>query len=85
MPKSPQPPPGRETPVPDMNSGAPRPTDAINDNDVPTMDRPPKRGAGVRTGYDRGTKEADREARVGTVPGPDDFDAQQKEGTEEDR
>ena len=80
MRKTPQPPPGRETTVPDMNAGAPRPRKMPTDDSVPTMDKPPKKQSDTHSAFDRGTKEADREARWGTVPGPDDFDAQKKEG-----
>lgn len=80
MVKSPQPPPGRETPTPDMNAGAPRPKHASDiEADVPDMDTPPRAQPGEEPTFDQGTKEADREARVGTVPGPDDFDARQKD------
>lgn len=77
--KSPKPPPGRETSIPDPNAGAPRPKE-LSDNGpaIPDIDHPPQI-KGDRPAFDTGTAEADHEAREGRVPGPDDTAAEDKE------
>lgn len=78
--KTPQPPPGRETPVPDINSGAPRPKTLSDESAaVPDMDHPPQMQGADQPAFDSGTAEEEREARAGTVPGPHDTEAEDKD------
>lgn len=72
-------------PQPDPNAKAPRPAHISSDDEArPDMDNPPPAPSTTSTGFDRGAAAADREARIGTVPGPDDFDAQQVEDPSDD-
>jgi len=66
--------------TPDPNAQAPRPGHVDDEAPPqPDMDHPPPARPGAATAFDKGTAAADREARSGTVPGPNDFDAQQRD------
>jgi hypothetical protein len=61
--------------TPDPNAKAPRPAHVSSDDErKPDMDHAPAAMPGDQTAFDRGTAEADRIARVGTLPGSDDSD-----------
>ena len=56
---------------PDTNTGAPRPARRTDKDPAgPDMDRPPPMRPQDRPGFDSATAAADREARAGTLPGP---------------
>ena len=69
--------------TPDPNEKAPRPKHiSAEDEARPDMDHPPI--SGRPTGFDRGTAAAEREARLGGVPGPDDSTAEREKGRSPD-
>jgi hypothetical protein len=68
--------------VPDPNAKAPRPAHISSDDErKPDMDHAPAATPGDKASFDRGTSEADRIARTGTLPGSDDSD-QQRSGAD---
>jgi hypothetical protein len=61
--------------VPDPNAKAPRPAHVSSDDEPKTdMDHAPPAPRGEKPGFDRGTAQADRIARAGTLSGSDDSD-----------
>jgi hypothetical protein len=68
--------------VPDPNAKAPRPAHVSSDDErKPDMDHAPAATPGDKASFDRGTAEADRIARTGTLSGSDDTD-QQRSGAD---
>lgn len=61
--------------TPDPNAKAPRPAHVSSDDErKPDMDHAPPATRGDKATFDRGTEQADRIARTGTLPGSDDSD-----------
>ena len=67
--------------TPDPNAKAPRPKHMSDEDEPrPDMDHPPPARHGTATAFDRGTAEADRAARTGTLPGSKDGNSNPRKG-----
>jgi len=67
--------------TPDPNAKAPRPKHVSDEDEPrPDMDHPPPAPRGTATAFDRGTAEADRAARTGTLPGSNDGNPRPRKG-----